>query len=123
MYDNRNNRNNNVFYRLSGDELVAKNGSTEWDLSEFESNVLGASNNKFENASFKDVSVDYNLVPGSFDFDIISTSSAIDFGTSTSAPAYDLRNYTRSLSIPDAGCYESPYTQPPVAPTGLKGRQ
>lgn len=112
--------NNNVFYRLSGDELVAKNGSTEWDLSEFESNVLGASNNKFENASFKDVSVDYNLEPGSFDFDLISTSLAINFGTSTSAPAYDLRDYTRSLSIPDTGCYESPYTQPPVAPTGLK---
>jgi hypothetical protein len=114
---------NNVFYRLNGSDIVCTIGGTTYNLSEFESIFTNVSGNTTSDPLFENVSVDYNDSPGSFNFDPTSGSPVINFGTSTGAPNDDLRNYTRSLSIPDAGCYESPHTQPPVAPTGLKGIQ
>ena len=115
----------NVFYRISGEEKALRHGTTTfWTVTEFESavNTAGgtANGNTYQDPLFKDVSLNYNESYGSFDFDLLLDSPAINFGTSTGAPSDDLRDYVRTLSIPDAGCYESPYTQPPVAPTDLK---
>ena len=56
---------------------------------------------------FEDVSINYYNQIDKFNFNYTSSSPAIDFGTSTDAPAYDLRGVSRPQgSGYDAGAYE-----------------
>jgi len=71
---------------------------------ESQSNLV--KNNLFQDPKFTDASIDYNLNPEKFNFDYLSDSPAIDFGTTTdNTPLTDLRGNSR-IGNPDAGCYE-----------------
>ncbi len=116
---------NNVFYRTgSGEDILRSDdgGVIRYSLAEMEALSSAIRNNIYADPKFNSTATTLSFArnPDQFDFDLLPDSSAINFGSSKDAPSDDLRNYTRTLSTPDAGCYESPYTQPPVAPSGLE---
>ncbi|MCD6138523.1 MAG: hypothetical protein J7J91_08165, partial [Deltaproteobacteria bacterium] len=61
--------------------------------------------NVFQDPKLSNISVDYYSTPEKFNFDYLSDSHAIDFGTTADVPSTDLRGNPRDENS-DAGCYE-----------------
>jgi len=96
---------NNLIIRVNDSSNIVTHPNGTWTLEEFESQSDNIGNNLGQEPQFTDVSVNYNLNPENFNFNLTSTSPAINFGTPTGAPLCDLRGNERSGN-PDAGCYE-----------------
>jgi len=116
----RNTWDHNVFYHNDSGKILFMYPTNYFTFSEFAAMGPSITNNVEDDPEFKDASEAYNLAPHTFNFAVTSQSPAVNFGSSTASPAYDMLDYVRTLSAPDAGCYESPYTQPPMAPGGLR---
>ncbi len=95
---------NNLFYRVRGDSRVMTYGATDYSMAGFNAFSPLFRNNLFADPLFQDVSLNYNLTPEKFIFDLLANSPAINFGSSAGAPSTDLRGQERTE--PDAGGYE-----------------
>ena len=104
---------NNVIYRYGderydGKDCVLNYGGGYYDNHDFDyfknfSELI--KNNVYAWPEFKDVSIDYATTPEMFDFKLLDTSPAINFGLSMDAPTLDLIGNDR-IDAPDVGCYE-----------------
>ena len=102
---------NNIFYKKGNYPspsivMISDEGQGQWDFDQFENFSDLIRNNTLADPKLTDVSIDYYSNPEKFNFDYLSDSPAIDFGTTTEeAPSTDLRGNSR-IGNPDAGCYE-----------------
>jgi len=111
---------NNIFYRMDQGPVINRKWTTDWTVAEFESNVVGASNNNDSDPNL----VDYNIsncgwgasctgAVGDNDFHLSALSlNCINMSLSyPGVPIEDLTRYLRE-GIVDVGPYEY-YVPPP----------
>ncbi|TRZ83605.1 hypothetical protein D4R86_00455 [bacterium] len=104
---------NNLIYRLGnqysqGPDRILAVGvdfANCYGFAEFEAYSSLFRNNTFGDPKLTDVSIDYFRKPGTFNFDYLSGSPAINYPGMLEAAAFDLKGNVRDSS-PDAGCYE-----------------
>ena len=96
---------NNLIYSI-GDGRPMGYAGTTYGAAQFEGFSSLIRNNVFANPRFADVSVDYYDRPELFNFNLLSSSPAINLGVNVDAPATDITGLYR-IGLPDAGCYEA----------------
>jgi len=69
---------NNLFYRASGDSRVMTYGATDYSMAAFNAFSPLFRNNLFADPLFQNVSLNYNLTPEKFIFDLLANSPALD---------------------------------------------
>ncbi len=96
---------NNVLYRFDGGSMLISVSGTGYTASNLQSYSSTWNNNRFGDPKFVAVTPTLMSTPSKLDFDLLSSSPAINAGALTGAPTWDLR-YTNRVGAPDIGAYE-----------------